>query len=79
MTVNQLKRCAKTSSFQRIMFRIIRTITEVSMIPFWTPDLRKKSTKNELFAVYKISEKLFFLIFQLFETKIAKIENIMSY
>ena len=34
MTIYQLKSCAKTSSFQRIMFRIIRTITGVSTLPF---------------------------------------------
>ena len=84
MNINQLKRCAKTSFFQRIMFRIIRKITGVSTLPFVDTLFEKKITKNELFAVSnlkffnKISKKTF-VIFQLIETKIAKIQYIMSY
>ena len=46
MTINQLKRCAKTFSFQRIMFRIIRTITGAFTLPFVDTLFEKKTTKN---------------------------------
>ena len=51
-TIYQLKRCAKISSFQRIMFRIIRTITGVSTLPFVDTLFEKKKHKKRTFCCF---------------------------